>query len=106
MGYTKKSETAARFTDLSGQQVTDEGGSPLANDTIDRETQAILRFRNGYLDGGDLPAVECDDFHLEYYKGGRLHRDDGPAVVSDYGNVREFWKNGHRVSGPRGKGRP
>ncbi len=98
MSYTQKSETAARFTHLAGHQVTDERGLPLINDTIDKETGAVLRFRNGYLDGGSLPAVECPDAHMEFYKNGRLHRDSGPAVLSNYGKVKEFWKNGVRQS--------
>ena len=98
MGYTQKSETAARFTHLAGQQVTDAQGRPLVNDTIDRDTGTVLRFRNGYLDGGNLPAVECPDAHMEFYKSGQLHRESGPAVVSDYGKVKEFWKGGLRLS--------
>jgi hypothetical protein len=94
----KKSKTVARFTHLTGQQLTDEHGQPLVNDTIDKDTGAILRFSNGYLDGGNLPAVECDDSHMEFYKNGKLHREEGPAVVSDYSKVKEFWNNGHRVS--------
>ncbi len=98
MGYSKKSKTVARFAHLAGQQLTDEQGQSLVNDTIDKDTGAILRFKNGYLDGGNLPAVECADSHMEFYKNGKLHREEGPAVVSDYGKVKEFWKNGHRVS--------
>ena len=98
MSYTTKSETVARFTHLAGQQLTDEHGELLVNDTIDKDSGAILRFRNGYLDGGNLPAVECDDSHMEFYKDGQLHREDGPAVVSNYGKVKEFWKNGRRQS--------
>ena len=73
-------------------------GNFLVNDTIDKDSGAILRLRNGYLDGGNLPAVECDDSHMEFYKDGQLHREDGPAVVSNYGKVKEFWKNGRRQS--------
>jgi len=98
MAYTTKAKTLARFTHLAGQQVTDEHGEPLVNDTIDKETGAILRFKNGYLDGGSLPAVECNDSHMEFYKEGVLHREEGPAVVSDCGKVKEFWTNGRRKS--------
>ena len=98
MSYTQKSETAARFTHLVDQQATNDQGLLLVNDTIDKDTGAILRFRNGYLDGGNLPAVECEDSHMEFYKDGRLHRNNGPAVISDYGKVKEFWNNGVRVS--------
>ena len=100
MSFTTKSGTAARFTHLAGQQLTDEHGKPFINDTIDSDTGAILRFKNGYLDGGKLPAIECDDAHMEFYKDGQLHREGGPAVVSDYGKVKEYWKNGRRASNP------
>jgi hypothetical protein len=98
MSYTQKSDTAARFTHLAGQQLTDEQSQPLVNDTIDKDTEAILRFKNGYLDGGNLPAVECADGHMEFYKNGQLHRENGPAVISNYGKVKEFWKSGTRAS--------
>jgi hypothetical protein len=98
MGYSKHTSSAARFTHLAGQLVTDEAGGPLVNDTIDKETGAILRFRNGLLDGGALPAVECEDFHMEFYRKGQLHRDGGPAVVADGGKVKEHWNDGVRQS--------
>ncbi len=98
MSYTKQPSTAARFTHLSGKLLTDQKGQPLINDTLDKDTGAILRFKNGYLDGGQLPAVECDDFHMEFYRKGRLHRDEGPAVVSEGGKVKEYWKNGVKQS--------
>lgn len=100
MSFSQKSDTAARFTHLVGQQLTDDHGKPLVNDTLDADTGAILRFKNGFLDGGHLPAIECDDAHLEFYKHGQLHRDGGPAVISDYGKVKEYWKNGKRTSKP------
>ena len=99
MSYSTNPDTAARFLHLAGKQLTDEQGQPLVNDAIDKETRAILRFKSGYLDGGNLPAVECEDAHMEFYKEGKLHREGGPAVISDYGRVKEFWENGERVSG-------
>jgi hypothetical protein len=98
MGYSKHSSSAARFTHLAGKRITDETGSALVNDTIDKESGAILRFKNGMLDGGSLPAVECTDFHMEFYRKGKLHRDEGPAVLSDGGKIKEFWKDGVRQS--------
>jgi hypothetical protein len=103
MSFTKRPDTAARFTHLAGQLLTDEHGQPLVNDIIEKDTGAILRFRNGYLDGGELPAVECDDSHMEFYKNGQLHREAGPAVLSNYGKLKEYWRNGRRVSLPRTK---
>ena len=36
----------------------------------------------------------------EYYKDGKLHREDGPAVIK--GKIQEWWLNGvrHREDGP------
>ena len=98
MSYSKHPSSAARFTHLAGQLVTDDAGRPLVNDTIDKDTGAVLRFKNGFLDGGTLPAVECEDFHMEFYHKGQLHRDGGPAVFSDGGKVKEHWKDGVRQS--------
>jgi hypothetical protein len=98
MSGPRKLDTSARFLHLAGQQLTDEHNQPIVNDTIDKDTGAILRFKNGFLDGGSLPAVECEDSHMEFYRNGKLHRDKGPAVISDYGKVKEFWTNGRRIS--------
>jgi len=39
--------------------------------------------------------------HIEYRKHGKLHRVDGPAIITNYGGV-EYWVNGHlhRDDGP------
>ena len=68
--------------------------------------QVFVRFRNGYLDGdvfnenGELevkPAVETTG-HLEYWREGKLHRDDGlPAVISDGFAYKEWWENNKRI---------
>lgn len=38
---------------------------------------------------------------VEYYKNGKLHREDGPAVIYNNGR-KEWWVNGrrHREGGP------
>ncbi len=58
-----------------------------------------------YLDGryhrdGDLPAISCVDGYQAWWRNGKRHRDNGPAIIND-GN--EMWfKDGnyHRVDGP------
>lgn len=66
----------------------------------------ILRFINGLLDGDFMedginivvqPAVETEG-HVEYWRKGMLHRDDGlPAVSSDGFTVKEYWENNKRI---------
>jgi hypothetical protein len=65
----------------------------------------IHRFRAGLLDGSTekdgititQPAVEGPG-HLEYWRAGNLHRDEGlPAVISDGLKKREWWVNGEFV---------
>lgn len=67
----------------------------------------ILRFKNGYLDGGDDPAYSTKSFHHEFLKEGKLHRNNGePAVVhlsddkvfEDVKVIKEFWVNGEYQS--------
>jgi hypothetical protein len=60
----------------------------------------IVRFKNGFLHGGTdfvsepQPAVILPDNHTEWWDMGRLHRNDGPAVVSKFGDWEEFWTHG------------
>jgi hypothetical protein len=63
----------------------------------------IFRFENGLLHGGKnaegetQPAVELLDGHTEWWTDGQLHRDDGPAVITENGEREEFWRNGELV---------
>lgn len=63
----------------------------------------IVRFRNGLLHGGttpeglDIPAYETDTGHTEYFENGILHRENGPAIISDWGDWEEWWNNGELV---------
>jgi len=63
----------------------------------------ITRFHNGLLHGGtDIagepqPAVILPDNHTEWWEMGRLHREEGPAVVSKFGDWEEFWTRGTLV---------
>lgn len=58
------------------------------------------RFKNGLLHGGkspdgiDLPAYESDSGHAEFYENGLLHRENAPAVISNWGDWEEWWCHG------------
>jgi hypothetical protein len=77
---------------------TDADGKPLEG-TIVLEDGIIRRFRGGLLDGdsytqeGKLltqPAIEGPG-HLEYWREGCLHRDDGLPALSSKGFTRKEW---------------
>ena len=66
-------------------------------------SDTIVRFRNGLLHGGttpdglDIPAYETETGHTEYFKNGLLHRENAPAVISDWGDWEEWWNEGKLV---------
>lgn len=74
--------------------------------TVKNDKEIILRFRHGLLDGDSFskdgklivqPAVETEG-HIEYWREGKLHRDDGlEAVYTDGFTVKEYWENGIRI---------
>jgi hypothetical protein len=80
----------------------DKSGKPLEGSVITADN-FVHRFRDGLLDGTITtdegltivqPAVEGPG-HLEYWKEGKIHRDDGlPAVISEGLKRREWWVNG------------
>ena len=103
--------TSSKFIDFNGLdvQLHDENGYLKngayfdAND-YDKGIKTILRFRDGKLDGDIYskdgkfvmakPAVEGPG-HMEYWRDGKLHRDnDEPAVISNGFCDREWWKDG------------
>jgi hypothetical protein len=58
----------------------------------------VARFKNGFLHGGvnsdgeSQPAIESNfQNHTEWWDNGKLHREDGPAVITEFGNWEEFW---------------
>lgn len=62
-----------------------------------------VRFKNGLLHGGkneenqDVPAYETEAGHCEFWENGLLHRESGPAVISDWGNWEEYWNHGELI---------
>ena len=78
----------------------------LLEGTVITEDGVIRRFHKGLLDGDSYtpegrritqPAVEGPG-HLEYWREGKLHRDNGlPAVSSRGFHHREWWTEGNCV---------
>jgi hypothetical protein len=68
---------------------------------IDKFGNRFWRNANGDLHRLDGPAIESVYGNKQWYQNGLLHRLDGPAV--EYANGRKSWfKNGklHRLDGP------
>ena len=63
----------------------------------------IVNFEHGLLqnrkdsDGLVVPAYRTDLGDAEYFENGLLHREDGPAVICDWGNWEEWWHHGTLV---------
>jgi hypothetical protein len=84
-------------------RIEDGRGIPIHGTSRHKNTKLVLRFKRGFLDGdtrsgnGKLlvkPAYEREG-HIEYWRYGLLHRDNGqPAVIAQNGAVKEWWVNG------------
>ena len=55
----------------------------------------IVRFKDGYIDGGYLPAIEYEDGGTEWWSKGMP--DGHPAIVTDFGTREEYWENGRLI---------
>ena len=89
-------DSVSRFLKFNNKLINDDSGNPLQGDVF--KENVILRFKDGKLHGSNEPAVECLDNHHEYWVDGVLTREDGPAVISDYGDIREYWDNGKLIN--------
>ena len=60
----------------------------------------IQWYRNGKYHREDGPAIEYSNGGKEWFRNGKYHREDGPAI--DYNMRKEWWLNGkyHRENGP------
>ncbi len=62
-----------------------------------------VNFRHGLLqnrrdsEGLIVPAYRTDFGDAEYFENGLLHRENGPAVICDWGNWEEWWHQGSLV---------
>ena len=71
-----------------------------------KEVSCILNWKNGFLHSEEnIPAVQMEDSHTEYWKDGYLHNEKYDengnlmaAVYADYGESKEYWINGKRIS--------
>lgn len=74
--------TGRKNAPMQGEQVMSDG--------------SIVRFKNGLIDGGELPAIETADGNVEYWHKG--HPDGQPAILSDFGTREEDWANGKLIA--------
>ena len=99
---TDKSYSHSRYLKFLGVVVGNQKTGVVCNGdyTVNGD---ISRFKNGLLHGGkgldgeDQPAIEFADGHTEWWENGLLHRDKGPAIISDYGTWEEFWQQGELI---------
>lgn len=106
------SKTNSRFFDFTGKQVK-EGNTPKNGPDIRtfdnkfgfKKITVIFYYKNGYLHSeDDIPAIQCEDGHTEYWTMGKLdntrmdiYGELMPAVVSADGS-EEYWVNGKKIS--------
>lgn len=63
----------------------------------------IVNFEHGLLqnrkdsEGFVVPAYRTDLGDAEYFENGILHRENGLAVICDWGNWEEWWQHGTLV---------
>ena len=88
--------TKARYLHLTDEIFKKKDGSPFLGDFVKDDVLFRCRGIEGKLDGGDSYAIGDGD-HLEYWKNGKLHRENGPAIVSLCEDYKEYWVNGQRV---------
>lgn len=70
--------------------------------TTEDGREFTVRCSDGFLDdvlndetGELLPAFEMSDSsHIEHWKNGALHCEDGPAVIDVVDGREEWWENG------------
>ena len=90
----KDSKSIFLFLNNTDKQQLDADGIPLNGarvfldgDLFDTKGNLIMQ----------RPAVDTDG-HIEYWREGKLHRDDGlEAVYTDGFTTKEYWENGIRI---------
>jgi hypothetical protein len=90
------------FLEFQGKRVYETGSDRHAEGNR-LVSEAIVRFKDGYIHGGTdaegalQPAIECSNAHTEWWENGFLHREGGPAIISDFGDWEEYWNHGNLV---------
>jgi hypothetical protein len=99
----EEKDSRGLFLKFRGKRIWDgEAKEAINGDRVIKDV--IIRFAGGYIHGGKdpggngQPAIECGDTHTEWWEDGVPHRDDGPAVISDFGDWEEYWERGKLVS--------
>ena len=54
-------------------------------------------YRDGKLHREDGPAVECADGYKSWYRNGKLHREDGPAIEKANG-TKQWYLNDKKLT--------
>lgn len=81
--------------------INSEGNEIPFTGILREEDKSLCYYKEGKLHREDGPAVECSDGTKEWWVNGELHREEGPAV--EYSDGGKFWyKEGnlHREDGP------
>jgi hypothetical protein len=91
------------FSDYIGKTFQNENtGKALNGEYL--ISDVILRFEDGLLSGGtdyggeEQPAVVLTNGHTEWWNKGKPHRDEGPAIITKFGDWEEYWFQGKLVT--------
>lgn len=89
-----KTYSVSKCKRFIGMLITDNSGKPL-NGVKKTSNGMVVRFKDGYIDGGYLPAIEYEDGGTEWWTKG--YPDGLPAVITDFGSREEYWENGKLI---------
>lgn len=71
--------------------------------SVDTEEDRTEYFKNGKLHKENGPAVVIKDasgFQFEYHEDGKIHRKDGPAIIyASFPNLNKWYIEGKQLSG-------
>jgi hypothetical protein len=99
-----ESKSRALFAKFQGVRIWDNAANAYSNGEVLLEDGTIIRYKDGFIhavpdeENYPVPAVECTDSHVEFWEDGHIHRDDFPAVISEYGDWEEYWSKGKLVA--------
>ncbi len=64
---------------------------------LEKKNGDVAYYFEGKLHRDDGPAVICADSLVAYYKHGKLHCEDGPAIISSSGK-KQWFLNGKQLT--------